>query len=99
LVAELVDRAGEPFGKLPATAEFELLPARLEVLLELVAVVLELLTAKAELPGGDDRAAEHGDAGKALEHGGAGVVLELKTVGSKFGPPGWVTDLTQLSCR
>jgi hypothetical protein len=45
LGAELVDCAGKPFGKLPAAAKFELVPAGLKVVLELLAVVLELISA------------------------------------------------------
>jgi hypothetical protein len=57
---------------------------------------LELVASQAELPGSDNRAAEHGNASKALQHGGAGIVLESEAVGFEFDPSGRITDLAQL---
>jgi hypothetical protein len=73
-----------------------LVPAGLQIVFKLLAVVLELVAAQAELAAGDDCAAEYGDAGKALQHGGAGVVLELEAVGCQLDPLGRVADPAQV---
>jgi hypothetical protein len=85
-MSKLVDRPGEPLGDLSLLVQLVLVEARLNAVLELLAVVLQL-------PVAEEHSDQHGEAAQPLEQRRPGIVLQLEPVVLQLMARDWISHV------